>query len=151
MCDSPYSLYRVSGLGSLLALSGDSGGTGSSSLRVQVLATRLDRLEVLVQLVEQRDGGRDVDLGDLFLRQVVQHLDDGAEGVAVGSNQHGLAGLELRLDSGLEVRLHTLNNVGQALGFRNRIAGVARVVVLGVLVVRVDLGRRGGVRNGATA
>ena len=72
MCDSPYSLYRVSGLGSLLALSGDSGGTGSSSLRVQVLATRLDRLEVLVQLVEQRDGGRDVDLGDLFLRQVVQ-------------------------------------------------------------------------------
>ena len=60
MCDSPYSLYRVSGLGSLLALSGDSGGTGSSSLRVQVLATRLDRLEVLVQLVEQRDGGRDV-------------------------------------------------------------------------------------------
>ena len=44
MCDSPYSLYRVSGLGSLLALSGDSGGTGSSSLRVQVLATRLDRL-----------------------------------------------------------------------------------------------------------
>ena len=65
----------------------------------------------------------------------------------MGSNQHGLAGLELRLDSGLEVRLHTLNNVGQALGFRNRIAGVARVVVLGVLVVRVDLGRRGGVRT----
>ena len=31
MCDSPYSLYRVSGLGSLLALSGDSGGTGSGS------------------------------------------------------------------------------------------------------------------------
>ena len=62
MCDSPYSLYRVSGLGSLLALSGDSGGTGSSSLRVQVLATRLDRLEVLVQLIKQRDGGRDVDL-----------------------------------------------------------------------------------------
>ena len=52
MCDSPYSLYRVSGLGSLLALSGDSGGTGSSSLRVQVLATRLDRLEVLVQLIK---------------------------------------------------------------------------------------------------
>ena len=65
----------------------------------------------------------------------------------MGSNQHGLSGLELRLDSGLEVRLHTLNNVGQALGFRNRIAGVARVVVLGVLVVRVDLGRRGGVRT----
>ena len=52
MCDSPYSLYRVSGLGSLLALSGDSSGTGSSSLRVQVLATRLDRLEVLVQLIK---------------------------------------------------------------------------------------------------
>ena len=41
MCDSPYSLYRVSGLGSLLALSGDSGGTGSSSLRVQVLRKRV--------------------------------------------------------------------------------------------------------------
>ena len=30
MCDSPYSLYRVSGLGSLLALSSDSGGTGAA-------------------------------------------------------------------------------------------------------------------------
>lgn len=51
----------------LLALVGDSGGTGSGSLRIEVLATRLNRLEVLVQLVQQRDGGRDVDLGDLFL------------------------------------------------------------------------------------
>ena len=35
MCDSPYSLYRVSGLGSLLALSGDSGGTGTSTYSVE--------------------------------------------------------------------------------------------------------------------
>ena len=66
----------------------------------------------------------------------------------MGGDQHGLAGAQLRLDGGLEVGLDTLDDVGQALGFRNRVTGVTRVVVLRVLVVRVDLGRRG--RVGAT-
>ena len=82
MCGSPYSLYRVSGLGSLLALSGDSGGTGSSSLRVQVLATRLDRLEVLVQLVEpELKAGKTVLIAahGNSLRAIVKMLDNLSE------------------------------------------------------------------------
>ena len=63
----------------------------------------------------------------------------------MSGDQNGLASLQLRLDVGLEVRLNALDHVGQALGFRNRIAGVARIVVLRVLVVRIDLRRRCGV------
>ena len=63
----------------------------------------------------------------------------------MSGDQNGLASLQLRLDVGLKVRLNALDHVGQALGFRNRIAGVARIVVLRVLVVRIDLRRRCGV------
>ena len=63
----------------------------------------------------------------------------------MSSNQNRLASLELGLDGGLEIRLDALDDIGQALGFRNRIAGVARIMVLRILVVRIDLWRRGGI------
>ena len=63
----------------------------------------------------------------------------------MGGDQDGLAGLELRDDLRLPVRGHTLDHVGQGLGLRDRVAGVTRIVVLGVLIVRIDLRRRGGI------
>ena len=63
----------------------------------------------------------------------------------MSGDQNGLASLQFRLDVGLEVRLNALDHVGKAFGFRNRIAGVARIIVLRILVVRIDLRRRSGV------
>lgn len=50
--------YRRDPPSSLLALGRNSGGTGGSGLRIEVFATLLDRLEVLVELIDQRNRGR---------------------------------------------------------------------------------------------
>ena len=63
----------------------------------------------------------------------------------MSGDQNGLTSLQFRLDVGLEVRLNALDHVGKAFGFRNRIAGVARIIILRILVVRIDLRRRSGV------
>ena len=50
----------------LLALGRDGGGAGGGRLRVEV-ARRRGRHEVVVELVDERDAGRDVELGDLVV------------------------------------------------------------------------------------
>ena len=50
-----------------------------------------DRLQVVVQLVDQRDAGRDVQLDDLRLGDVVEILDQRAQAVAVRGDEHALA------------------------------------------------------------
>lgn len=54
-----------------------------------------DRLHVLVQLVDERDSGGEVEAHDLVVGHVVQMLDDAAEGVPVGGDQDLLAILDL--------------------------------------------------------
>src|SRR4051794_33812345 len=48
----------------LLSLVRDRGGAGCGRLRVEV-ARRCGRAELVVELVDERDSGRDVELGDL--------------------------------------------------------------------------------------
>ena len=55
-------------------------------------------LQVGVQLVDQRDAGRDVQAGDVGLGDAVEVLDQRAQAVAVGGDQHGLAGPQVRDD-----------------------------------------------------
>ena len=57
-------------------------------LRVEVAAAGLIRPESVVELVDQRDAGRDVQRGDLVVADAVQVLDQGAQRVAVRHHQH---------------------------------------------------------------
>ena len=58
---------------------------------------------LFVQLIVQRDGGRDVDFEDLLRGQVVKVHDERTQGVAVCGDEDGLAGFEVRNDDVLEV------------------------------------------------
>ena len=71
-----------------------------SSLGVQVLAG-LDGLEVLIQLVVQRNTGGDVQASNVLIGDTLEVLDQRTQGVTVCSNQNGLACCEI----GLDVRL----------------------------------------------
>ena len=55
-----------------------------------------DRLEVLVQLVHERDARGEVEAHDGLVRHLVQVLHDPAEGVAVRRDQDTLASLHLK-------------------------------------------------------
>ena len=58
-----------------LALVGHGGSTGRSRLGVEVL-TRAERLEVLVELVDQRDARGDVQLRDVVVADALELLDE---------------------------------------------------------------------------
>ena len=99
-----------------------------------------DRQELLVELVHQRHRRGDVQLGDHVLGDVVEVLDEGAEGVPVGRDEHVLAGQDLRSDVVLPVRQHALER-----GLETLRLGALRheelVLVLGVVggvVLAVD-------------
>jgi hypothetical protein len=46
-----------------------------------------DGLEVFIELVHQRHAVGDVELNDVGIRDVVQVLDEGSDGVAMGHNE----------------------------------------------------------------
>ena len=52
----------------------------------------LDRLEVGIQLVNEGNAGRDVELEHLFLGEVVEILDQCAKAVSVGGDDDAFAG-----------------------------------------------------------
>ena len=52
---------------------------------------RSDRAQVVVELVDQRLAGREVQLDDLLGRQAVEMLDERAQRVAVRGDEHGCA------------------------------------------------------------
>src|SRR5688572_18187639 len=70
----------ISGLGSLRSdrCRGARGGLG-----IPEVVARLDRLQRVVELVDQRDTRRDVELDDLGVRDVVEVFDQRAQAVAV--------------------------------------------------------------------
>src|SRR5262252_7387267 len=74
-------IYRLSAL-VLDRLSRLGGGLG-----VQVPAALGHRLEVLVELVDQRDPGGDVEGGDVLVADLVEVLDQRAQRVAVRGEQ----------------------------------------------------------------
>src|ERR1700691_1698933 len=58
--------------------------------------TAAERLQLLVEFVENRDAGRDVELHDVALGHHVEHLDQGAQRVSVRHDEYVLAGSKLR-------------------------------------------------------
>ncbi|AWY95163.1 Phosphate transport system regulatory protein PhoU [Propionibacterium freudenreichii] len=128
----------------LLALAGDGLLSGGCRLRVKIAATGHQRLHVIVELVEQRNAGRDVEARDGLVIDVVEVLDQRTLRIAVGGHQHRLAGLQVGHDRRLPVGKHALDDVLEALMQRtlvSRDVGVARVVELAELAVGLD-GRR---------
>src|SRR5471032_251300 len=127
-----------------LALVGDgrlSRGDGVGVTQVVVA----DRLQVLVQFVDQRLAVRDVEADDVVVADAVEHLNQGAQAVAVSRDDDLLAGADGRGDVLVPHRHHARHGVLQAFGQRDlRLvqAGVARVVEGGAVVARFQRRRR---------
>ena len=118
------------------------GGNGTIGCR------RGDDTQVIVELVDQRSAGGDVELGNVILRDVIQMLHKGAEGVAVGGNDDVLSGLEVGSDLVLPVREDAVEGGGEGFGevLVEGVAGVPRVVGGVVLGGGVNGGRGDVVR-----
>mmetsp|Transcript_68536 Transcript_68536/g.201160 ORF Transcript_68536/g.201160 Transcript_68536/m.201160 type:complete len:296 (+) Transcript_68536:164-1051(+) len=120
------------------------GGGGAPAGR-EVRLVGLDRLEVLVEVVDQGGAGRDLEAGDVVIGDALDELEDRADGVAVRADEDGLALLQLGGDGLLPVGHHAGDGVLQALRLRDLLrlqVGVLRVLGGVVLALRVDLRRR---------
>src|SRR6476646_10102019 len=73
----------------LTCLLRDAGGGGFGSLRISQIEVS-QRREVVVELVDERNSGRYVQLDDLALAHVVEVLHQRAQAVAVRREQHPL-------------------------------------------------------------
>src|SRR5258707_9735130 len=54
-----------------------------------------ERLQLLIQFVEHRDAGRNIELHDVALGHHVEHLDQGAQRVSMRDDEHVLVGSKL--------------------------------------------------------
>ena len=57
-----------------------------------------DRAQIVVELVDQRDAGRDVQIDHVLLRHLVQVLNERSQAVAVGGDENSLASANRRRD-----------------------------------------------------
>src|SRR5450756_2189563 len=80
-----------------LCLVCDSSSSSCSSLRVAEVGMA-DRLEVLVQLVHERDARRDVQVDDVVIADAVEVLHESANRVAMGDDDNLPTGLHRRRD-----------------------------------------------------
>mmetsp|Transcript_11088 Transcript_11088/g.23495 ORF Transcript_11088/g.23495 Transcript_11088/m.23495 type:complete len:310 (+) Transcript_11088:233-1162(+) len=105
-----------------------------------------DRLEVVVELVDEGGSGGDVQVADLALVDPVEVLHQGAEGVSVGGDQDRLSRLQLGGNVGIPKGDDPVEGGGEGLGEFLRPLGVGVPLVVGrvVLAARVD-GRWGDV------
>ena len=107
-----------------------------------------DRLEVVVELVDERDAGRDVQLDDLRLGDVVEILHERAQAVAVRGDEHALARADRRRDRLVPVRQEARDRVLERFGQRQlggrerRVARIARRVARVVRRQRAAAGCR---------
>jgi sulfur carrier protein ThiS len=77
-----------------------------------------DGLQVLIQLIDERNTRRDVEVSDGFVGDVVEILDQGTERIAVSGNEHLLASLDIRNNDVIVIRNDTGNGILQ--GFMQR-------------------------------
>ena len=106
----------------LVALGGHCGSTSSGCLGIEVITAGVGDLQFTVnqlEVVHQRNTGGDVELGDVLVRDVVEVLHHGAQGITVGGNQDVLAGLEVLLDALVVVGNQAIDDVQQAFGEGN--------------------------------
>lgn len=103
-----------------------------------------DYIHVVVELVDEGSAGGNVELGDLGLVDIVQMLDEGAERVAVGSDDNVLTSLEVRNNTFLPVGEDAIEGGGEGLGevLIEGVVGVAGIVGGMMLGRLVDGGRR---------
>lgn len=96
--------------------------------------------EVLVQVIDERNGSRDVEGDDLVLAHVVKELDKSPEGVAVGGDDNLLALPDGWDDLVVPERKHSVDGGGEALiqwkdgWVEVLVPWVLAWIVLGVLV-----------------
>mmetsp|Transcript_58054 Transcript_58054/g.160489 ORF Transcript_58054/g.160489 Transcript_58054/m.160489 type:complete len:236 (-) Transcript_58054:104-811(-) len=102
-----------------------------------------DGLHVIIKLVDQGNGRRNVELGDVLLRDAIKVHHKSAEAVAVGRDEQLLSALDLRHNLVLPVRQHTVGGSLERLGGREQrlvdrsvLGVIAREVLRGGLHVR---------------
>ena len=78
-----------------------------------------DRLELVVELVDERDAVRDVEADDLVVADAVEVLDERAHAVAVRRDEQPLAGGDRRRERRVPERQDARDGVLQALGERD--------------------------------
>jgi hypothetical protein len=93
----------------------DGFGGGGDRLRIAEVAAAAG-LQLAVELVEQRHAGRNVELDDFARGHPVEHLDHGAQAVAVRHDQHIAAGAQLGRDARVPEGQHARQRVLQRLG-----------------------------------
>src|SRR5881409_1004219 len=108
-------------LSSWLRLSSYAFGRCTSGFRVAQVVMTL-RLQAVVQLVDEGNSRRDVQLDDRRFRDPVQILDERTQAVAVSGNDDPLAGLNRRGDRVVPVRKEASDRVLQRFSQR-QIAG----------------------------
>lgn len=106
--------------------------------------------QIIVEFVNQRSSGGDVQVTDFALVNVVQVLDQSTEGVSVGSNQNSLSILELRSNVGFPERNNTVQCGGQGLGELIGPFGIGVSLVVARVVFRVAVNSGWGDIVGST-
>src|SRR5262245_61713019 len=107
------------------------------------------RLQVAVELVDERLAGWDVETYDLLIGDVVEILDQRPQAVAVRGDDHALPGAHGRRDHAVPVRQKAGDGVLEAFGARELIArdvGIPGVVHLEPRIVGIERRRRRVVR-----
>mmetsp|Transcript_7598 Transcript_7598/g.22264 ORF Transcript_7598/g.22264 Transcript_7598/m.22264 type:complete len:374 (-) Transcript_7598:147-1268(-) len=95
-----------------------------------------DGFQVVVEFVDERGSGRNVELGNLALVDSVQVLDEGPEGVSVGGNDDRSAVRQLGGDGFLPVGNDALEGGGEGLGeFLGPVLEVGVALVVGGVVL----------------
>src|SRR5690606_26490387 len=93
----------------LSALVGHGGCACCGCLRIQVGATGVDHGAISGDFIDQWDTGWDIQLCDVLIRDVVQVLDQRAQGVAVCGDENVLTLLGAWQNLSLVIRDETLN------------------------------------------
>jgi hypothetical protein len=127
----------------ILALRRHGGGACGSGLGVEV-TTGAGRDVVLVELVDQRNAGGDVEFGDVVVADALEVLHQAAQRVAVGGDENRLAGLEVGDDRVVPVRQLAVDHELQRLGAGHLAVdvGVSHIADLAELALIVEQGRR---------
>src|SRR5690348_2094978 len=123
-------------------LGADGLGGHGRRLGVEVPAAGQLRPEIGVQLVDERDAGRDVELGDLLVPDPVQVLDQRAQRIAVRDDQGGAPGGQVGDQRVVPVGQHALQHVLEALGAGPQLVGKVGVPGIVGLRQRVIVGER---------
>ena len=75
-----------------------------------------ERLEVFIQLVNEGNAGRDVELEDLLFGEVVEVFDQGAKAIPVGGNDDAFAGFHRGCDFFVPKWKKAIDSILEALG-----------------------------------